>query len=381
MSLVYLDWAATAEPDSVIAAAVQEIALSVFANPSSKHAAGRRASDLLETARKRCADALGVPPGTVIFTSGGTESNNMIVFSLLNRQTGGRVLVSHIEHPSCAEPVSMLAHFGWTVDTVGADSAGRVTPDAVEALLSPETCMVCIMAVDNETGAIQPVADIVKRIRSFERRWKRHIHIHCDAVQAFGKIPFDPTALGIDSASISAHKFSGPRGVGLLYCSKETEFLFRGGGQEGRRRHGTENLPAIYGMSLAMEKACVQLNARAKKAAELKSYMVQRLSAAEHIFILPGETERSPDFYSPFILLLSRPPLPGEVLVRMSSDGGFAVSTGSACSANVKKRPGIMKIPGVDEKTAISTIRVSTGYTTTLGDIAAFCSFLEQIRM
>ncbi len=305
----------------------------------------------------------------------------MIVFSLLNRQAAGRVLVSHIEHPSCAEPVSGLTHFGWTVDTVGADSAGIITPEAVEALLSPDTCMVCIMAVNNETGAIQPIADIVKRIRSFERRGKRHIHVHCDAVQAFGKIPFNPSSLGVDSASISAHKFSGPRGVGLLYCSKETEFLFRGGGQEGRRRHGTENLPAIHGMSLAMEKARLQLSARAKKAAELKSYMVQRLSTAEDIFILPEEAERSPDLFSPFILLLSRPPLPGEVLVRMSSDGGFAVSTGSACSANVKKRPGIMNIPGIDEKTALSAIRVSTGYTTTLDDIRAFCSFLEQIRM
>lgn len=381
MKTVYLDWAATAVPDPDILTALRETALRVYANPSSKHGPGREASLLLEECRRRCAGALKTPEKSIIFTSGGTESNNMIVFSLLNRQSKGRILISGLEHPSCAEPVAKMERFGWGVDTVAPDSRGIITGEAVEARLKPDTHMVVVMAVHNETGAIQPVEDIVRRVRAYEQQGGRRIHIHCDAVQAFGKIPFEPAALGVDSAVLSAHKISGPRGIGLLYCRTEPEFLFRGGGQEGGRRHGTENLPAIYGMTLAVEKALAGLEERSSHAESLKARLFENLKVLKGFTPVPSGADILPEHFSPFILSLSKPPIPGEVMVRMLSDAGFAVSTGSACSSREKKHSALSQIPGIDRGIAQSVIRVSTGPSTTVRDIDNFCSALEQLRV
>ncbi|MBN2051457.1 MAG: cysteine desulfurase [Spirochaetales bacterium] len=379
MNRVYLDWAATALPDEAIVREVSRTALDYWGNPSSKHPPGRNAARFLAEARGRCAAALDLPEDTLVFTSGGTESNNMVIFSLLHRPRKGRVIVSNLEHPSCLEPVAALERFAFHQDKARAQSSGALSPEGVEALLTPDTVMVVIMAVNNETGNIQPLQEIVRRIRLWEKKNGRPVHIHTDAVQAFGKIPFHPEELGVDSASLSAHKLSGPRGVGLLYLRKPLEFLYRGGGQEKGFRSGTENLPGIYGLTLAVEKTFSDAPGRLKRAEDLSEHLLEGMKALPGVQPVPQRNRENAALFSPWILSLAAPPLPGEVLLRMLGEKGIDVSTGSACSSGKKGGSRVLKALGADEALSRSMIRVSVGPTTTKEELDTFLATLETL--
>jgi cysteine desulfurase len=381
MSSIYLDWAATAPPDPEIQGQVQQIAQTIYANPSAAHGPGREAEKRLGDCRRRMADLLGCNPSEVVFTSGATESNNMVLFSLLHKKQDRRILVSGIEHPSIYEPAQTLKRLGFEVTQVAADSTGRIDPERILSALDDRTVLVAVMLVNNETGRVQPIGEIAEAIRDYQKRSGKKILLHSDAVQAFGKIPFDPYRLDVDSAALSAHKIGGPRGAGALFVrgGRMQQFLFSGGGQEYGMRPGTENLPGIFGFVLAAEKALGAMEENLRRAEAAGRTLIEELERLPGVELIPADRPAGgAGDYSPYILNLSIPPIPGEVLVRVLEEEGFIVSTGSACSSKKKDRFRVLENMGIPRRMAFSALRVSTGPGVGSAELSALAGALAR---
>ncbi|MDC7241838.1 MAG: cysteine desulfurase family protein, partial [Spirochaetales bacterium] len=361
--MIYLDWAATTPPLEDVLKEMTLTAGEYFGNPSSIHSEGRKSHAKLEEIRTRCAAVLDCSSENLIFTSGGSESNNLILSTLLTRRDKGRIIVSGIEHPAVWDPAQALGKQGWEIKTVKPAANGLISPKKLEKLLTPDTKMVLIMGVHNETGVIQPLKELIRCVRDFETG--RPIHFHSDLVQSLGKIPLSLKDLDLDSASFAAHKIQGPRGIGLLYQKKPLAGLYTGGGQERGIRPGTENLAAAAGMCLAMERAKKIVEDHLEEASQRMQMLITGINEIKGARILPESRPDNPADFSPWILNVSFPPLPGEVLVRVMDESGFAVSTGSACSSNKKSRTRALEAMGIDHKTAFSSIRISQGPATT----------------
>ncbi|MDZ4221815.1 MAG: cysteine desulfurase family protein, partial [Patescibacteria group bacterium] len=248
-SRTYLDYAATTPLDKVVFSAMQPYVSEHFANPSSMHKSGVVARDAVVLARKRVAEVLGCNADEIIFTSGGTESNNLALVGAAEvRGFKGHIITSAIEHPSVLEACAYLKERGVLVTEVGADSHGRVNPDDVKAAIKADTFLVSIMYANNEIGTIQPISEIGSFVQ------KRGIVMHTDAVQCTGLLALSINTLHADAMSLSGHKFYGPKGVGILYIKRGTALApqMHGGGQEAGFRSGTENIPAIVGASVAL---------------------------------------------------------------------------------------------------------------------------------
>jgi len=373
--MIYLDWAATTPPDPAILKESLETAETYYANPSSLHQPGNRAGKKLEELRKSCADLLCCRSGQLTFTSGGTESNNLVLSALLKRREKGRIIISGLEHPSLWEPAAALKPFGWEVKALNPDKDGRIRPEKLARLLTDNTRMVIIMAVHNETGVIQPMEELIRTVREKENETGRTIHFHSDLVQTAGKTPFDLSAWDLDSASFSAHKIRGPRGIGLLYQKKPVAGIYTGGGQERGIRPGTENLAGIAGLTAALKKsAAPDLQAPSER----MNRLIDRIRTIPGARILPESRSEHPEWYSPWILSCALPPLPGEVLARVMDEAGFAISTGSACSSNKKTRTRALESMGIDHKTAFSSIRISQGPLTTDEELDQFAKALKE---
>ncbi|MDR3200041.1 MAG: cysteine desulfurase, partial [Spirochaetales bacterium] len=364
MISVYLDWAATAPIDPDIASYMRDAALENTGNPSSIHSFGEKAKALLEESRAACAEVLGCPARTIFFTSGGSESNNIVFSSFLRKPKPGHIVTSAVEHSGVYEPGRVLEKFGWKVSRVGPGADGRIGPEEITAALTPETALVSVMLVNNETGMIQPVQEIAAAVRACKTGGKR-IHIHTDAVQAAGKIPFTVSALGVDSLSLSAHKFRGPRGVGILVTGAggggKIEPLYVGGGQEGDMRPGTENVAGIAAMARALDKAHAGREKNYAHAQKLMNILFDAMDGCGQCKVLPADRLANPGRYSPYIASIAFPPVPGEVIVRVMNDKGYGISTGSACSARKKRDTRVIEGSGVSAKTAFSSVRVSVG--------------------
>ncbi len=396
----YFDWAATAPADEDIIREATELSLTYFANPSSVHRAGIEAKKKLTEARERAAAVLGVRPDTVFFTSGGTEADHIPLLALLQRPSPATVLISEIEHPAIREQAQMLTRCGWNVRTVKPDNRGIVTAQAVAGALTDDTVLVCIMAVNNETGAVQPVYRIadVMAARAAETG-KRRAKLHVDCVQAAGKIPFNVSYKGIDSAAFSAHKIGGPRGIGALYLAQRLEPFLRGGGQEQGIRSGTENLAGAWALSRCLERyyLCEPGTSGAKRpenAAALERYdaqceytsaFVTALSAIPGCSIVPECRKRKPaggtendGCYSPWVVQASFKNVPGEVMVRALAEKDFYISTGSACSARKMSRP-ILEAMGVPKAQAANAVRFSFGTRTRQADMDALVDAAAEI--
>lgn len=372
----YLDWAATAPPDAEISALASEKASAAWANPSSIHGAGRAARESLEAAREMCAKALGVPAGELFFTSGGTEADHIPLLSLLLRAARGSAVISAIEHPAIASQAKILRRLGWNIIEVSPDESGIVSADAVAAAMRDDTALVSVMAVNNETGAIQPVGEIARAVAAARRR----VHFHTDAVQAAGKVPLELSSPDISSAAFSAHKIGGARGIGLLHCKGRLEPFLAGGGQEGGMRPGTENLHGAWSMALALQKAAARLYdaEEAARAREISAALFRRARAVKGISPIPPTREEGDSRFSPFIFQFANERLPGEVLARALSGRGVFVSTGSACSSRKKARPVLaaMKTP---QKEAANAFRVSIGRETTMEEVELFAEALSEV--
>ena len=375
---IYLDWAATAVPDPDIIKASSECAIQCFGNPSSVHQAGQQANAVLEECRTRCAKALGVKKEEVFFTSGGTESDNIVLLSLLRKPSRGTILVSVIEHPAVLEPATVLAENGYKVAYLKPGADGIIKQGTLEKTLTPDTKLVTVMAVNNETGAVQPVHQLAAAVQHYAKGCGHKIHFHCDAVQGTGKVKLDFADPNIHSWAISAHKIRGPRGAGILVLKNTIQTIVRGGGQEGGIRPGTENTSAIFGMTLALEKALADLDKNSAHAYHLVDTLLNKLAMNNSYQIIPRNRELGDKNYSPYVLSLAATPIPAEVLARTLDDKGICVGTGSACSNRKKGQSKTLAAMGVADNISFSRIRVSIGSTTTEKDIEQFMKILDQ---
>ena len=356
----YFDWAATSPADEDILKEALEESLECWGNPSSTHEVGKKARQLFEEARGRAALALGVKAENIYFTSGGTESDQIPLLSVLAKPMKGTVLVSSIEHPAIREQSEALKNCGWKVIQIPANSDGIITPEAVTSLLTSDTVLVCIMAVNNETGVIQPIYEIADAITKASEG-KRRPKFHVDCVQAAGKINLNLGYKGIDSAALSSHKICGPRGIGLLYLKDTLEPFLRGGGQEKGIRSGTEN---VFG-AIAFSKCLERYYNKAKASdAERTNNFIKKLAALPGCTIVPPSRLEKPDLFSPYVVQAAFNNIPGNVMLRALDSKGFSISTGSACSAKKNKRP-VLEAMHVDPKLRENSVRFSFGPHTT----------------
>ena len=389
--MIYLDWAASSPPEAEALDTAREISSRFFANPSSVHSAGKTARNQLEEARDSLTRILG--SGRLVFTSGATESNTSILLAQLARQAlavsrGGAagIVVSSIEHASVHEQALRLRDFGLRCSFAAPGSDGIVDPGRVVELIDNDTVLVSVMLVNNETGVVQRIGDIVRAVRDLSKAGGRRILVHTDAAQAFGKIPFHPLELGVDAASLSGHKMGGPRGIGALWLAQDVSpaFLSAGGGQESGMRPGTENLPAVCAFEIAGEKRIRRQAEELAAAREKSLLLIRALREIPAIRFFPEnrgdliEASGTEQPYSPYILCFGFPPLPGEVLVRQADSRGFLIGSGSACSSRKKNRTRVLESMGVGADTALSAVRVSFGPSTPAHDLESFADFLKK---
>lgn len=377
MISTYLDWAATALPAPDALDYARQIALEYYGNPSSLHYAGKKAAVLLAESRKKIAELLNCRSDQIYFTSGGSESNSIVFSQLLLKPKKSALLIGATEHPSVWETAQMYAGLGYPVHEAQPEKDGRIRPEKAVAAFSPETELVSIMLVNNETGIIQDVKSIAEALQE-AGRGKKPPHIHTDAVQALGKEKIDLEVLGVDSASFSGHKIGAPRGIGILYLRRPIQGIFKGGGQEGGIRPGTENLSGITALARVLEKRLPLLEEHREQAQRQKKRLMEGLAQIPGALFIPEQSAGRDSQVTPFILKCSFPPVPGEVLQRVLSDRGFAVSTGSACSSSAnrgrkkKKTSRVLKAMKVSPEAAESSIRVSLGPGTTDEEIESF---------
>ncbi len=391
--MTYLDWAATALPDPQVIEAYARAAVEYSGNPSSPYPAGKAARSALEDARARSAAVLGCRSEQLAFTSGGTEANAIVLLSKLLLREPGTLLVSGLEHPSVAETAAILGSQGWKLKEIPPDPDGRISSGKITKALeqNPDIRLVAVMGVNNETGAIQPLPELIAAVRSFqtEKTNGRPIHFHADLVQAAGKIPVNLGKLDVDTASFSAHKFRGPRGIGLLYHrNPKFEAFIRGGGQEHGVRPGTENTAGAVAIALALELHGSPPPEVQENGAWLLKELITRPGLAGKAKIVPEirgqltSAEVAADAsqnYAPGIIAVSFPPIPGEVLARVLAESGYSVSTGSACSNNKKgKLPKAMLAMKVPKTIATGMIRISIGGITTREELEEFLVVLER---
>ncbi|HUX36432.1 MAG TPA: cysteine desulfurase family protein [Rectinemataceae bacterium] len=383
--MIYLDWASTSLPDRHVLADGADIASDFPGNPSSLHALGRAAKAKLEEARSGILAALGPQKAgaKLVFTGSGSEADAIPLLSLARKASkdGSKphILVSAIEHAAIYEQLPVLKRFGIETSLIRPAADGCLQAESFGSALRPETEAVFVMALNNETGAIQPIAEIARAVSERAAKiGRRKPRIHVDAIQALGKTSFEPASLGIDSVAFSAHKIRGPRGIGALWMARDLEPLILGGGQEGGIRPGTESLQAAWAFRSCLDKAMASLPARIEAGRALEHRLFEGLLDMGAI-PLPLGRRPGDDRYSPFILSVAFPGLSGEVFVRILSEGcpeapeGIAVSTGSACSHNARnKGRRVLEAMGLPDELAFSSIRVSTGELTGPDDIDAF---------
>ena len=363
---IYLDYAAT----TPISPEVKEVMINhfdTFGNPSSLHHLGVVAEKLIKQARKQVSDALGVNEREIIFTSGGTEANNLAIQGLTLNRTNARYITSQIEHPSVLGTFEWLEKNGADVVYLPVDEHGRVMLDALKSALSNETVLVSIMAVNNETGTIQPVQEIGTMIQTFNREFQAQVRFHVDAVQAFGKFTLMPEKLNVDAMSISAHKIGGPKGIGALYVKKGINLkpLMFGGQQEQGVRPGTENGLGIVAFGKAAELAKNHMAQRESYVKEIKATFIDALMQEPEI-IINGTVDASA---SPYIINLSVMGVKGEVLLHTLEMKGLYVATGSACSSKKKVASHVLRAMKLNDARLEGAIRISFSHLTTIEEV------------
>jgi cysteine desulfurase len=348
MDCIYLDNNATTPTLPAVWEAMRPYLSETYGNPASAHRAGRRARQALEDARERVAELLGAAYEEVIFTSGGTEANNLALFGLAG-DPPGHIVTSAIEHPSVAEPVRRLEEAGFAVSCLPVDATGVVGAAALAELLRPETRLVAVMLANNETGAVQPVAELAGRCPE--------VAFHCDAVQAVGRMPVHFGELGVSSLSLSAHKFHGPRGIGALLLRRGAPLrpLLLGGHQQRGRRPGTEPVALAVGLAAALDLAHRQGAARRERVVMLRQRLLDALRREAAPVVLNGPAEGG----LPHTLNLSFPGCQADVLLMSLDLAGVACSTGSACSSGSLLPSPVLQAMGVPDEVLFSAMRFS----------------------
>jgi len=358
---IYLDYNATTPTDPRVAEEMRPFLTGVFGNPSSDHQAGREARQAVDKARNRVASSIGARSDEIIFTSGGTESNNLAFHGLVAARGGGHVITSAIEHPAVLEVVLAMESAGdIDLTIVGVDSRGRVDPTAVEQALRPDTVVVSLMLANNEVGTLQPVAEVARLCR------ERGVAVHTDAAQAVGKVPVDVDQLGVDLLSIAGHKLYAPKGVGALYVRRGVSIVpfAHGAGHERGLRPGTENVLEIVGLGKACELVEKELSEEIPRLRTLRDGL--RGLLAERI---PDLVEHGhPEYRLPNTLSVAFPGVEAaEVLSRLQNH--VAASAGAACHEGGAVLSHVLWAMGIEAETARSTLRLSVGRFTSDEDL------------
>lgn len=367
--MIYLDNAATTKPCREAAEAVAWAMTGLWGNPSAGHAPGREARAALDKAREQVLRALGPggEQGNLTFTSGGTEADNLALFGGAKKQIhrGRHILSSKVEHEAVLKCLEELKAEGWAVTLLDPDASGRIPVRAVEEALRPDTVLVSLMLVNNETGGVTEIPRIAELLKE---RGSRAL-LHTDAVQAFLKVPFSPASLGADLITLSAHKICGPKGAGALWCRSSLRLppLLRGGGQEGGLRSGTEPMPAILGFGAAAEALSAGKD-RAARYAELRRILMEELPGA--LFL--GD----PECCAPHICSLSFPGAKAEPLMNELDRRGICVSRGSACARG--RRSHVLEAMGLPAKVIDGALRLSFGPENTAEEVREACACLRE---
>lgn len=371
----YLDHNATTHLDPRVLEAMLPYLTGPYANPSSQHRYGRAARDAVEAARAQVAALVSADPGEVIFTSGGTEANNLAVKGAAAKARRGRLLYSAIEHPCVLEPMQALAAQNWAVETIAVDQQGRVDPARFEEQLRRgDVRLVSCMVANNESGVIQDVSQLTKLTLSAGAPQK--ITFHADAVQAAGKIPLSFPASGAQLMSLSSHKIYGPKGAGALIADRalELEPLLHGGGQERGLRGGTENVAAIVGFGAAAELALQEMDTRTAHSLKLRERLETALKRMPGLRIFSQQAPRLPNT-TQFAL----PGMHSATLLGLLDKKNFAVSSGSACASGTNEASHVLLAMGVPQDLALCAIRVSLGKDNTEGEVDQFVTALKSV--
>lgn len=370
MSLpVYLDHNATTPVDEAVLAAMLPYFREDYGNASSRHEWGTRARKAVDRAREQVASALGVQPSQVIFVSGGSEANNLFIKGAAAYLKPSQVAVSAVEHPCVMKPAQDLVRQGWSLRRLAVDGAGRLEREDLEAAFSEPNGLVSVMVANNETGVVYDVASLAEKARATGAL------VHTDAVQAFGKIPFDFPSLNVHALTLSGHKFHGPKGSGVLVVDKRVALkpLIQGGSHENGLRAGTENVPAIVGLGAACELAARRVRELAPRLRALRERLERGLAAMGAV-IFAQEAERLPN-----TSYFAVPGIDGETLVIQLDQAGFAVASGAACSSGSTQASPVLKAMGVAEELGRGAVRVSLGKDNSQEQVDAFLRALGAV--
>ena len=374
---VYLDHAATTPLDSRVLDAMLPYLRDVWGNPSSIYLEGREARKALEAARRSVAECLGARPNDIVFTSGGSESDNAAIrgaaFASLRR--GRHLITTAIEHHAVLHTVEQLEREGFTATYLPVDGEGFVDPETLRRALRPDTTVVSIMYANNEVGTVEPIADLARVVKHFDR----HIVLHTDAVQAAGALDIDVDRLGVDMLSLAAHKFYGPKGVGALYVRPRTPFVGQllGGSQERNRRAGTEDVAGAAGLARALELAIEEQEARNDHLHHLRDYLWRHLPQRLAGVRITGSLDPARRLPNSFSCCIEG--LEGEAVLIQLDLGGIAASSGSACTTGSLEPSHVLVAMGVPEQAARGSLRITLGKDNTRAEIDYLLEKLPSI--
>ena len=350
--MLYFDHSATTPIHPDVLSLINELNQDIYGNPSSIHAAGRKAKHVVETARKQIAAAINCTSKEIIFTGGGSEANNLVLWNMIYRNRK-HVITSAIEHPAILAVLRQLEHLAITHTIVPVNKYGCVNPEDIDSAIRDDTGLITIMLANNEVGTVEPLQDIAKIAK------KHNVLFHSDGVQVLGKLPIDVQELGVDMMSFSAHKFYGPKGVGALYIKEGIAMkpLIAGGSQEKSLRAGTENVGGIAGLGRAAELVTKSLSDVGRTLTALETQFKTKFSE-QHTNIIYNGFE---DNHLPGLISLTIPGIASDLLLIHLDNEDIAVSSGSACSAGTISPSPVLKAMGISDKQNLETIRISAG--------------------
>ena len=362
---VYLDNSATTRVLPEVAELMNKIMTEDYGNPSSMHFKGMQAENYVKHAKEQIAKVLKVNEKEILFTSGGTESDNMALIgcAMANKRAGMHLITTKIEHPAILQTMKYLEQQGFEVTYLPVDEYGRVRPEDMQRSMRRDTILVSVMYTNNEIGAVQPIAELGALIKRMNPRTLFHV----DAVQGFGKYRIWPKRMNIDLMSVSGHKIHGPKGVGFLYIGEKVKIhpIIWGGGQQKGMRSGTENVPGVAGIGLATERIYEHLDEDVERLYDIREAFINGLSGLDQVVVngLPGRET------APHIVSVSIWGVRSEVLLHALEDRGICVSAGSACASNHPQTSETLKAIGVERDLLDSTIRFSFSIFTTMEEI------------
>ena len=383
MRRIYLDHSATTPLDARVLDAMLPFLTERFGNASSVHSFGQEARAAIDKARRQVASLIGARSNEIVFTSGGTESNNLAIRGICeaNRPYGRHIITSAIEHPSARGAIELLEKQGWEVTRLSAYEDGIVQASDVRNSIRPDTVLISVMLANNEIGTLQPISEIASIVRA-ERKRGRRLWFQTDAVQAVGRVPVDVETLGCDLLSMSAHKIYGPKGTGALYLRRGTRLFPQqvGGHQERERRAGTESVANIVGFGVAAELTRIEMDARNELTARLRDRFETAVKARIRDIVFNGDIDRR----LPHLSNISFRFIEGEGLLIHLDMQGVAVSTGSACSSGTLEPSPVIRALGRDEELARGAIRFSFGKDNVEADVdyavEALARAVESLR-